>query len=204
MNILLGLTGSVATILAEKTYNELSKVGDVKVVATEKAMKFIWSAASKKPNTNLIPPEKFYTDDKEWQWKQLGDPVQHIELSDWADVLVIAPLSANTLAKMVNGICDNLLTCIWMAWDKKKQVVVAPAMNTRMWENRITQSNLEKLEALNFWKRPNPNGYAVNYRPIPDYNISIVDPVEKKLACGTIGIGAMAPIETIIAKIKVI
>ncbi|MFN9980215.1 MAG: flavoprotein [bacterium] len=56
----------------------------------------------------------------------------------WADLMVVCPLSANTMAKFVNGICDNLLTCVYRAWDFKKPVIIAPAMNTFMFENPIT------------------------------------------------------------------
>lgn len=192
MNILLGLTGSVASVLSDKIYLGLNKIGETKVVATEKGSFF---ASNRNINYTAIPSEKYFADDKEWNWQKIGDPVQHIELADWADVLVIAPLSANTLAKMVHGICDNLLTCIWMAWDKKKPVVVAPAMNTRMWENRITQDNIRKLLSLN-------SRLDTFFGCVIDYHIHIIDPVEKKLACGSTGIGAMAPIETIVEAVR--
>lgn len=63
----------------------------------------------------------------------MGDPVLHIELRRWADVLVLAPLSANTMAKVAHGLCDNLLTSVVRAWDYAKPMIVAPAMNTYMW-----------------------------------------------------------------------
>lgn len=65
-------------------------------------------------------------DDDEWhEWSKVGDPVMHIELRRWADVFVIAPLSANTLAKLANGICDNLITCVARAWDFQRPLVVS-------------------------------------------------------------------------------
>lgn len=65
-------------------------------------------------------------DEDEWRgWKQVGDPVVHIELRRWADVFVIAPLSANTLAKLANGLCDNLVTCVARAWDFNRPLVVS-------------------------------------------------------------------------------
>lgn len=67
----------------------------------------------------------YFQDEEEWrQWKVVGDPVLHIELRRWADVLLLAPLSANTLAKVSNGLCDNLLTCVVRAWDFAKPLLV--------------------------------------------------------------------------------
>lgn len=94
-----------------------------------------------------------------------------LQLAKWADVLVIAPLSANTLAKLASGICDNLLTCVVRAWPPAKPVVLAPAMNTVMWQHRFTTKHLGELRALGW---------------------HVVPPVEKKLACGDVGVGALA------------
>ena len=112
------------------------------------------------------------TDEDEWrEWRQVGDPVVHIELRRWADVFIIAPLSANTLAKVANGMCDNLLTCIVRAWDFRKPLIVAPAMNTYMWESPFTEQHLDACRKL---------------------GIVIIPPVAKKLACGDVGQGGMA------------
>ena len=72
----------------------------------------------------------------------VGDPVAHIELRRWADALVIAPLSANTLAKAAAGMADGLLTCVLRAWDWNKPALLAPAMNTAMWESPLTEAHL--------------------------------------------------------------
>lgn len=69
----------------------------------------------------------------------------HIELRKWADCLLIAPLSANTMAKISNGLCDNLLTNVARAWDYNKPMILAPAMNTMMYENPITKKQITKL-----------------------------------------------------------
>lgn len=161
-NILLGLTGSVASILANELFASLEKLGNLKIICTEKALYF-------------VPPRKhdLYQDSDEWHWKQKGDPILHIELRKWADVFVIAPLSANTLGKIANGLCDNLLTSVARAWDFNKPFVVAPSMNTVMWEHPITETQLETLQ---FW------------------GVKVVQPQEKTLACGDTGIGAMADI----------
>ena len=108
-----------------------------------------------------------------------AEEVIHIELVKWADVFVIAPCSANTLAKISNGICDNLLTCCARAWDLNdwfKCLVVAPAMNTNMWSHPCTQEHLNRLRG---------------------WGIKVVEPVMKKLYCGDIGIGALAHLDDI-------
>lgn len=171
MNYLIGVTGSVATVLTDKLVSHFATKGDVKVVATESARHFLKHAD--------IPPYSIYYDNMEWNWRKKGDPILHIELRDWADVLVIAPLSANTLAKAANGFCDNLLTSIIRAWDYSKPIICAPAMNTVMWHNPPTAQQLTLLKSWGW---------------------NVVDPQEKTLACGDVGVGAMALIETIVEK----
>jgi len=91
---------------------------------------------------------KFYNDSSEWQrWGKRGDTVTHIDLRNKAEVCVIAPCSANTLGKIANGLCDNLATSIIRAWDFKKPLLIAPAMNTAMWENPITKRQLDSIRA---------------------------------------------------------
>lgn len=114
-----------------------------------------------------------YDDADEWSmWRGRGDPVLHIELRKWADAMLIAPLDANTLAKIAQGLCDNLLTSIVRAWDPHKPLYFAPAMNTYMWENPLTYKHMEIVKGL------------LGYREIPS--------VEKELICGDKGYGAMA------------
>lgn len=177
MNILLGSTGSVAATLTPKLVAALCGAGyDVQVAVTEPSLYFfdhtalgirVWRDANEWPNDR-------YTRDQ---------PIPHIELRKWADVLVIAPLSANTLAKLSGGLCDNLLTSVVRAWDRSKPIVLVPAMNTIMWEHPATQ---EHLSTLRRW-------YP---------RLIVVEPVAKTLACGDVGIGAMAPIPTIVAAIQ--
>ena len=83
------------------------------------------------------------TDEDEYAiWQGRGDIVLHVELANLADAIVIAPLGANSLAKISNGMCDNLLTCVCRAWRFKKPFLVAPAMNTAMYEHPITERQL--------------------------------------------------------------
>lgn len=171
--ILWGLTGSVATIRAPLLANALLAVGEVQAVVTERARHFL------DPLPDSI---RANTDEEEWsRWRKLGDPVLHIELRRWADLFVIAPASADFLAKLAGGICDNLLLSVARAWDFSRPMVVAPAMNTRMWEHPITETHLELLRS---------------------WGIRVVLPVEKKLACEDIGIGALAPPDDIVKAIE--
>ncbi|KAG0165193.1 hypothetical protein DFQ28_009109, partial [Apophysomyces sp. BC1034] len=122
-----------------------------------------------------------HTDDQEWRmWKKKTDPVLHIDLRNWADIMVVAPLDANTLAKIANGLCDNLLTCVLRAWDLRKPVLVCPAMNTNMWTHPFTATHLGVLQDTLTFK--------------------IISPISKTLACGDTGIGAMAEPQTIVAQ----
>merc|ERR1712037_545508 len=125
--ILIAVTGSVAAIKLEQPLNEFDREEfELKIIATEKALHFIRSQDFKSEI-------KILSDADEWQWSKRGDPVLHIQLRDWADLCLVAPLSANSLAKAANGICDNLVLCVLRAWDFSKPVVIAPAMNTAMW-----------------------------------------------------------------------
>ena len=165
--VLLGISGSVAAVKLCELYQEISKFADVKVVVTKAAMHFVNTLENIEGMRRCI-----HQDDQEWQsWQEMGDSVLHIDLRNWADCMIIAPLSANTLAKVANGLCDNLLTCVVRAWDYSKPIILAPAMNTLMWSNPFTSHQIECMKR---------------------FGAVMVPPVEKKLACGDVGIGAMA------------
>ncbi len=172
-NILLGITGSVAALKAQQLATALRQLGKVKTVTTQAGYYFLHRDWRFDPQGNPL-----YRDEDEWpQRYALGDPVLHIELRRWAGCLLIAPLDANTLAKIHQGICDNLLTCVYRAWDWSRPVIVAPAMNTLMWENQPTAEQIASLK-----KR----------------GVGVVGPVDKRLACADVGMGAMASIEDIV------
>jgi phosphopantothenoylcysteine synthetase/decarboxylase len=176
MKVLLGITGSVATIKAPELVAALRTDGhELQVVATPHAWNFT--------QVNQLGV-KAWEDDDEWpsMW-QRGDAVPHIDLADWADALVIAPLSANLLADIALGRCDSMLTCIVRAWHRDRPIVIAPAMNTRMWEHPATARHLAQLQA----DQP---------------RLRVVDPVEKTLACGTYGMGGMADPAAIAAALR--
>jgi len=192
MRILLGITGSVAAVLTPKLVAGLLAANhEVKIVATTPALYFLKTPPFDVDNLTLNLAEKkveVYIDKYEWPagGYHKDDPVRHIEFRDWADIFLIAPLSANTLAKITHGLADNFLSCIARAWPKHKPFVIAPAMNTEMWTNDITYQQITEIK-----KRY--------------HGFYLIHPIKKKLACGDNGMGAMAEIKTIIdtvAKIK--
>lgn len=172
-HILVAISGSVACIKINSLITELIKFAEVKIIATQAALTFI--------NIADIPKEvKLFTDENESSnWKKIGDLILHIELRRWADMILIAPLSANTLSKISNGLADNLLTNVIRAWDFDKPLLVAPAMNTHMWNHPITKQQIDILES---------------------WHIKIIWPITKTLACGDTGIGAMAETVTILSQ----
>ena len=173
--ILLGITGSVAAIKTLELTKLLLKTSEVKIVATKNAFYFIEKQLEQFKKLGV----DVYLDEHQWDKDyQLGDEILHIELRRWANCLIIAPLDANTLAKLTNGICDNLLTDIYRAWDRfTYPVIVAPSMNSFMWTNEPTDAQINNL--------------------MSKHGVFVLSPIYKKLACGDTGIGAMADIEYI-------
>lgn len=175
MNILLGVTGSVSASLTPKLVKALQSLGEVRVVVTEAATRFL-------PDKYANRLDVITGNQEDWQ---PGDPILHTDLKNWADVLVIAPCTANTLAKIANGLADNLLTDTVRAWSRYKPMFIAPAMNVDMWGHYITDQHLQKIKQ-----------FAI-YTSDP-----IIPPQVKTLACGDVGMGALANIEDIVAHIK--
>ena len=131
-NILVGITGAIAAYKVCELIRLFKKNNaNVKVVVTPNALNFVTKTTLESLSQNPINIEQF--DIKEYK-------PEHIALTDETDIFVIAPASANTIAKMTFGICDNLLTSTFCAY--KKQVVIAPCMNTNMWENPAVQENI--------------------------------------------------------------
>ena len=146
-NVLLGVTGSVAAIYTRELFQELRAAGyQVKVVATAASLYF-FDPPELGPVQGRRNPDIVVLDEDEWPGDryQRGDPVLHIELRRWADLLLIAPLDAHTLAKLALGLADNTLTCVWRAWDRGRPVVLVPAMNTLMWEHPATTRHLRQI-----------------------------------------------------------
>jgi phosphopantothenoylcysteine decarboxylase len=214
-NVLLGVTGSVASILTPDLYQRLKGAGHhVKVVATRASLYF-FDPAGIEPMDPASPqrnPEVVVLDQDEWpgigegqRW-QRGEPVHHIRLRRWGELLLIAPLDANTLAKLANGLSDNCLTCIWRAWEPARPVVLAPAMNTLMWEHPATGRHLRQLAADAGCEIPAALGLVeiverIN-RECP--RLRVVLPVSKRLADGDVGMGGMAALDDLVAAVRVL
>lgn len=232
-HLLLAASGSVATI---KLPNIIGALADhysfhdqypklsIRIILTSSAAAFLAGQSTEQSDLNSLAGmpnvDGIYRDSDEWAqpWVR-GASILHIELRRWADLMVIAPLSANTLAKVVGGLCDNLLLATVRAWNttgtldtvserlvngtedgnqgatgswrmksKKKIIMVAPAMNTAMWRHPITKQHMHVLESD--WGVQN-GGW-----------IRVLRPIEKELACGDVGDGAMQDWQEIVAAIE--
>lgn len=167
--VLIGITGGIAAYKICELIRLYKKNNyNVKVIATENAFNFVTELTLATLSQNQVYSDNF--DIKEYK-------PEHISLCDEGDILVLAPATANTISKIANGICDNLLTSIICAFNKP--VLIAPAMNTNMWNNPFVQENIKKLSS---------NGYE------------FVDPESGYLACGTNGAGRLANINKIYSK----
>ena len=205
-NILLGVTGSVGAVRAPALFGALAAAGHaVRVVATDAATYFFDPAPFRAAGALVL-------DEDEWPGRsdgaryERGDAVLHIELRKWAEVFVVAPLDANTLAKLAVGLCDNCLTCVWRAWDTARPVILAPAMNTLMWQHPFTRRHLRSLAAdagaghIPAHLADDPLIQQINDR---SPTLRIVPPVTKVLACGDSGVGAMAEVPDVVAAVQV-
>jgi phosphopantothenoylcysteine decarboxylase len=198
-HVLLGVTGSVAAVKTPELVAALRSAGqEVQVVATDPALSFFDRSA-----LDSSGGARVYVDADEWPQGRLfrvGEPVLHIELRTWADLLVIAPLDANTLAKLAVGLCDNLLTCVYRAWDLGRPVLLAPAMNTLMWEHPATARHLRQLLEDHGGAAEPASGdaeavcAAINEAGV---RLRVVAPQSKRLACGDQGMGGMADVAAI-------
>lgn len=165
--ILLGITGSIAAYKAAYLCRLFIKEGaEVKVIMTKSATAFITPLTLSTLSKNEVHVD-FWDESQNWS--------SHVELGLWADVFLIAPASANTLAKMANGICDNMLLASFLS--SKCPVVVAPAMDLDMWKHNATQRNLDILK---------------------QDGIILIDVEKGELASGLIGAGRMAEPENIL------
>lgn len=185
--MLIACSGSIASILMPEIvdYAINLKCFNIKVILTNSAKYFtdMKIGKDKKDYTDFETSKNcnVYIDNDEWNFWDNNKEVLHIELRKWADFLLLAPLSANTLAKIANGIADNLLTSVVKAWDYKKPIFYALAMNTFMYNNSITQKHQEILNKELFFIE--------------------IPVVSKKLKCGDSGKGALAQISDIFKEI---
>lgn len=166
MKIVFGITSGISIYKIPSIIRKLKKEGHIiRVIMTPNARKLINPLIFKVASGNNV-----YVDDF-----SIEEPLAHIEIGDWADVFVIAPLTANTLAKIANGIADNLLTTSFLACSKKK--IVFPAMNVKMYDSKITNDNIKKLK---------------------EYGILVIEPESGDLACGYSGKGRLPSEDKII------
>ena len=202
-NILLGVTGSVAAVKTPILFETLKRPGHaVRIVATRASLYFF--------DATEIGRDALVLDEDEWPGRDSGrrwqrdDEVLHIQLRRWADGLVIAPLDANTLAKLANGLADNCLTCVWRAWEPARPVVLAPAMNTLMWQHPATARHLRQVAADMGLSPPDllAQDELVEWINVHGSRLHIAEPESRRLACGDIGIGAMAAVETIVEMVQ--
>lgn len=208
MRILLGVTGSVAAVRTPALYSALRGAGhSVRVVATEPALYFFNTAELSRDDSDPAGGPLF-RDADEWLGSRYrrDEPILHIDFRSWADLLVIAPLDANTLAKLALGLSDNLLTCVFRAWDFARPVILAPAMNTRMWQSPVTLRHLRQLLedrgdglAQGLWGLDEADAVFARHAP----RLVLVPPQSKRLACGDVGLGAMAEVVTIAESVRV-
>ncbi len=159
--IVLGVTGGIAVYKAVDLVSKLRKEGaEVRVVMTDSAAKFVTPLTFKEISGNPVAVS---------MWAEAHEfNVEHIALADWADFMIIAPATANILAKAANGIADDLLSTVILA--SKTPIILCPAMNCQMYDNPITQNNLKKLA---------------------DYGFIVMQPATGYLACGTTGVGRL-------------
>ena len=170
--IILGVSGSIAAYKSAVLVRLLIKSGaEVKVVMTESAKDFITPLTLSTLSRNPVQSSFIKNDAGEWN--------NHVDLGLWADLMLIAPASANTLAKMSHGICDNLLLAVYLS--ARCHVMVAPAMDLDMLKHPSTSTNLATIKS---------------------FGNSIIEPADGELASGLIGTGRMAEPEEIITLLK--
>jgi len=171
-NIVLGVTGSIAAYKAAELTSRLTKQGaNVNVVMTADALRFITPLPLKTLSRHPVVSDLY---DEEEGWKPT-----HIRLADEADLLLIAPATANTIAKLAHGIADDALTCIALALNPKAKALVAPAMNGKMWLHPATQQNVSVLKSR---------------------GVEFIGPEEGMLSCGYEGLGRLWDVENIVMR----
>jgi len=170
-NILLGITGSIAAYKAPLIIRELLKLeNQIRAIMTPSSLKFITKLTISNLTKSKVIDDMFEEDNQ-------TSGAWHIHLAHWCDAMLIAPCTATTISRLATGLCDNALTAVAIALPKEKPLIIAPAMDSDMWNNRITQHNVKKLI---------------------DFGIKIIPPEEGELASGLSGDGRLASIENII------
>lgn len=173
-NVVLGVTGSIAAYKAAELTSQLTKQGcDVRVVLTADALKFITALPFKTLSRHPVITDLY---DEEEGWKPT-----HIRLADEADLLLIAPATANTIARLALGIADDALSCIALALNPRARLLIAPAMNGKMWLHPATQQNAATLKGR---------------------GAEFIGPEEGLLSCGYEGLGRLWPVEKVAERVQ--
>jgi phosphopantothenoylcysteine synthetase/decarboxylase len=168
-NIVLGVTGSIAAYKAAELTSLLTKQGcDVHVVMTADALRFITAVSFKTLSRRPVVTD-LYDDEEGWQ-------PTHIKLADEADLLLIAPATANTIAKLALGLANDALSCVALALNAQARILIAPAMNGKMWLHAATQQNMATLKAR---------------------GVEFIGPEKGLLSCGYEGLGRLWPVEKV-------
>ena len=168
-NIILGVTGSIAAHKAADLASLLTKAGyAVHVVMTADAQRFITPLPFKTLSRHPVVTDLY---DEEEGWKPL-----HVQLADEADLLLIAPATANFIAKLAHGLANDALSCLALALNPKAKILIAPAMNGKMWLHPATQHNVATLKSR---------------------GAAFIGPEKGMLSCGYEGLGRLWPVEAI-------
>lgn len=171
--ILLAVSGSISAYKSADLANELTKSGyDVHVLMTKAATDFITPLTLQVLSKNAVHLDVMKEDDPK--------SVNHIELAKKADLFILAPASANTLAKLAHGMADNIVTATALALPAETPKLIAPAMNTKMYDNPLTQRNISILKEVGYQE---------------------IEPRSSLLACGDVGRGALAEQDVILERI---
>jgi phosphopantothenoylcysteine decarboxylase / phosphopantothenate---cysteine ligase len=177
MRVALGVSGGVAAYKAAELVRKLQQDGaDVQVVMTKSAQEFVTPLTFAALTGQKVITEMFGT---ESAGANVESAIEHIAVAQRIDLLVVAPATANVIAKMTRGVADDFLTTLYLA--TTAPVVVAPAMNVNMWEHAATRENIETLRAR---------------------GVYVVAPEEGYLACGMMGVGRLASVEAIAAAVR--
>ena len=173
-NITIAITGSIAAYKTADLVSSLKKQGhSVNVLMTQAATAFIQPLTLQVLSQNIVHLDVMQ--------EPYPDKVNHIELGKETDLFIVVPATANTIAKLAHGLADNMVTTTALALPHFVPKLLAPAMNTKMYDHPATQANLKTLE---------------------NYGYTIISPKDSLLACGDTGPGALADLDTILKEIK--
>lgn len=178
MNVLVGVSGGVAAYKAADLVSSLVKRHAVRVVMTPSATAFVGPLTFEALSGHPVMVDILATGAA----PDGVSAVEHISWAKWADVAVIAPLTASTLGKIASGIADNALLTVFLALPPATRQLLCPAMNTQMWNHPVVQRNLRWIDELGLFE--------------------VVAPTTKRLACGDVGVGGLADVPDIVAAIE--